>query len=416
MPTTYLTDFITDLRYLIKDSVATYDFSDTEVQAHITHVLKEISDKSPYKAKETALVTANSKLLDISGITNLIRVNRVEWEVGADPPNNRNITHEDNETISMIVETAPSTTGTSGTLAGTVTFTAGSATVTGVGTAFNTALAQDYYICKSSGTRWYRVYSVESATSLTLDEPVKTADTGADVVASTKYRYNVAVIHCEKLHTLTDAIKTLNANEERVLSEGTMAYLLSQWVNKLRSQVNEAVTAITTLNSTTDDITDRLNKALSFIGQGQSLIDEHRTDALNELADVPDLITKAEVDLALARELFDTVNNGSNPENNYMNAAGRDLNIASEHISLANSYLNSDNVSSQFANYARTEISAVNALVSQISGYAREIQSRLNIASIISNAESKATKQMQIYKQDLKEITPMKTVQSYSSG
>jgi hypothetical protein len=416
MPTTYLTDFVTATRYLLKDSVATYDFSDTEVQAIITHVLKEISDKSPYKVKETALVTANSKLLDISGISNLLKVNRVEWEIGADPPNNRNFKYEDTETISMVVDSAPSTTGTSGTLAGTVTFTAGSATVTGSGTAFNTALAQDYYICKSTGTRWYRVYSVESATSLTLDEPVKTADTGADVVASTKYRYNVAVIHCEKLHTLTDAIKTLNQNEERVLTEGTVAYCLSMWVNKLRSQVNEAVTKISDLGSSTDKMTAMIQRAIDDLSSGRALIDENRADALTEIDNVDQFITQATANLALGRTYIDTVPIGAAPESDYITSCNASLNIASTHLRKANSLLSADNVSNAFANSARSELSAASMSINQAGGYARELTSRLNIASTIMSYQNKADRQMQIYKQALNEITPMKTVQSYSSG
>jgi cell division protein ZapA (FtsZ GTPase activity inhibitor) len=538
---TYLTDFITALRYLIKDSVATYDFSDTEVQAVITHVLKEISARSPYIAKETALVTANSKLLDISGISNLITIKYPEWEVGADPPNYRNFKREDNETISMIVDSAPSTTGSSGTLTGTVTFTAGSATVTGSGTAFLTELAQNYYICVSDGTRWYRVYSVESDTSLTLDETVKTADTGADTINTTKYRYNVAVIHCEKLHTLTDAVKTLNSKEESVLSEGVMAYLLSQWVNKLRSQVNEAVTIISTLNSTTDDMSDRITKAISDIANGRSLvgkyqsqtqsaidditfrinkaisdisnargsigekkaealtaiadassridkaisdlntgrpqIDDERDTAKQSLDDVSTRLDKAIADLSKGEEYINTIPIGNSPESAYMNKAGRELQAAntlmsqgqaylsqsssslkfSEYagrelsvcnslLSQANSYLNVDQINSEHLNAASREFQAINAhltqargyidmenpsnslnlaarefgsvqsLLTQVSGYAREIQSRLNIASIIANAQGKADRQMQIYKQRLNEITPLETASSHSSG
>ncbi len=416
MPTTYLTDFIAAIRYLIRDSTATYDFSDAEVQNIITHVIKEVSMHSPYRINETALLTANSKKLDISGISNLLNIDKVEYKPGQNPEQYRNYRYNDNETIIMDVSSAPSETGTSGTLTGTLTFTAGSATVTGAGTAFLTELAQDYFICRSDGSRWYRVQSVESDTSLTLDETVKTADTGADTINTTKYRYNVAVIHCEKLHTLTDAIKTLNPNEERVLTEGVTAYLLAQWVNKLRSQVNEAVTIITSLHSSTGDITSRLNKAISYLNQGEGLIDENRDTAKGILDEIPDLITKAQADLLLARDFINTVPIGSSPESDYFNSAGRNLNVASQKLGLVNGYLNVDNVSSQYAGYARTEIGNISALVSQVNGYAREIQSRLNIASIIANAQGKADRQMAIYKQALNEITPLKTYSTYSPG
>lgn len=61
-------------------------------------------------------------------------------------------------------------------LQGTLTFTQGSAVVTGTGTAFRPSVEQEGqikkgdYIRATTSTKWYRVLSVSSATSLTLTE------------------------------------------------------------------------------------------------------------------------------------------------------------------------------------------------------------------------------------------------------
>jgi hypothetical protein len=58
------------------------------------------------------------------------------------------------------------------TLAGTIAVTNGSATVTGTGTSFTTLQANDYILIDAM---WYRIASITSATSLTLEEPYRGA-------------------------------------------------------------------------------------------------------------------------------------------------------------------------------------------------------------------------------------------------
>ena len=171
------------VKQLLKDEFAVgtdQDWTDDEIDVHIETCLNEVSDYSPYRSAEPLIVTAGSKLLDISEIEDLIGINRSEYPVGNDPRDYRNFEYVDNQTIEMKVDTAPSANGSSGTLTGTVTFTSGSPTVTGSGTSFTTELSKDYFIKPSGGARWYRVVSTESNTSLTLEESVKSSDAGAD--------------------------------------------------------------------------------------------------------------------------------------------------------------------------------------------------------------------------------------------
>jgi hypothetical protein len=229
------------VRQLLKDEFAVgidQDWEDDEIDVHILNCLLEVSGKSPYRAFEPLKVTANSKLLDISGISDLIKVNYVEYLPGSDPRNYHNFDYIDDQTIEMDVDSKPSASGSSGTLTGTITFTSGSPTVTGSGSILSTELAAGDYIKPSAKTRWYRIYSIESATSLTLDEPVKAEDTGADTVSTTMYRSTVALVYYDRLHTLTEETSTLNPKEESALILGVCGHAAVSKARYLQNRVN----------------------------------------------------------------------------------------------------------------------------------------------------------------------------------
>jgi hypothetical protein len=214
------------------------DWKEDELDIHIGNILYEVSEASPLETFEPVIVTANSKKLDISSIEDLINIYRAEYTINADPRNYRNIVYLDNQTIEMKIDSKPSSSGSSGTLTGTVTFTSGSATVTGSGTDFDGELAQNYYIKPSTKSHWYRVYSVESDTSLTLDEPVKAEDNGADTEDLTQYREGVALVYFGRLHTLNDDKSTLNPKEEQAIILGVCGNAAISKARELMNKVN----------------------------------------------------------------------------------------------------------------------------------------------------------------------------------
>jgi hypothetical protein len=453
------------------------DFETGELDTIIGQVVSEVSAASPYKTVYPLLVTANSKKLDISGLSDVLDIRYVEYEVGQDPETRRGIEYLDNETIAMKLTSAPTTTGTSGTLAGTVTFTAGSTTVTGSGTAFSTVLDTDYFIKPSSKSRWYRVYSVESATSLTLDEPVKTGDAGADTVSLTQYRYGVALLHYEKKHTLDEDESTFNFKEEKVLVDGIVANAALNWIGHLRKQVSEAITLIADIHSTVKKTSGQLNAAIADLTKSRSLIDAHKTETLTKITasasmliqatadlnrtksyigdhktEILAKITAAEkrinqavADLNRARPLINKVNDSASPENDLGATAGRELsiantelntaqtysavdraemeraNIAARELSIANTDLNIaseymavDNAEMRRLNLASQEIAAGNTYLNQSGGYARELNSRLSIASTINSFSTWAERKLALYRQELDALRPIKTVRMYS--
>lgn len=195
-----------------------FQWEDDELDLDIAECLDEISEVSPYMVKEVLTTIANSRVLDISGIENLLWIDRAEYPTGDDPRNFRNIIELDAETIEIDTTLTPIA-GGSGVLAGIVTFNHGSAAITGSGTAFTTALEVGYHIKKSTGTRWYRIYSIESDTALTLAEPCLET-TGVDASGATEYCYEVVYLYCAKTHVLTNSSSTLNPQMERLIIFG----------------------------------------------------------------------------------------------------------------------------------------------------------------------------------------------------
>lgn len=194
-------------------------FKDDELDIYISRCLNDISKKRPYIVKEVLTTINNSKVLDISGITDLVHpIDKLEYPTGNDPRSLRNVIEIDAETIEIDTTLSPDAGGSS-TLTGTVTFTNGSPAITGSGTLFTTELEAGYHIKKSTGTRWYRVYSIESATALTLAEGCLET-TGADTASATQYCYETVYAYCDKLHLLTESKSTLDAGLEGVLILG----------------------------------------------------------------------------------------------------------------------------------------------------------------------------------------------------
>ena len=219
-----LSAVLANIRQFLRDEYVSeqeLDWQKDELKQHVEMCLVDISRVSPRKVTEVLTTIANSKILDISSITGLLRIKELEYPTGYDPRKKRNFDWVDDDTIEIDTTLMPSA-GGSDTLTGTVTFASGSAAITGSGTLFTTELEAGYHIKKSSGTRWYRIYSIESATALTLAEPCRET-TGADTVNVTQYCYETVYLYCEKIHTLTKESSTLNPVEEQILILGVSA-------------------------------------------------------------------------------------------------------------------------------------------------------------------------------------------------
>jgi len=84
---------------------AEQDFQEDELDLHIADCLVEISQRRPYEVKETKTTKA-SRDLDISTIEDLLEVDKVEFPVGSDPPDYRNVSIF-GDTLTIDIDTKP---------------------------------------------------------------------------------------------------------------------------------------------------------------------------------------------------------------------------------------------------------------------------------------------------------------------
>jgi len=78
-----------------------------ELDQYMTAGLAEISQYVPYKDKATVTFASDTKELDISGVSNLIRIRELEYKVDQDPRQLRGFEWIDSETIRVAVEGTP---------------------------------------------------------------------------------------------------------------------------------------------------------------------------------------------------------------------------------------------------------------------------------------------------------------------
>lgn len=82
-----LTDMIALVRKDLHDEESgNYRWSDAELTRHINRAVKEFSEKIPLPARATMPTVADSRELDISGLSGLIMVEAVEYPVDMSPP------------------------------------------------------------------------------------------------------------------------------------------------------------------------------------------------------------------------------------------------------------------------------------------------------------------------------------------
>lgn len=177
-------------------------FDATLISSQMQDGVSEISQFVPNKVKHIINVFDGSRELDLSTISGLNKIRKIEYPVGNWPKDWRNVPEDWGDTVELDIDTAPSASSL-GSLTGTVTFSDGSTAITGSGTAFTTELEEGWYIKKSSSSTWHRISTITDDTNLVLVTQVATADDGADTADATDYWYEYAYLYCSKVHTLS---------------------------------------------------------------------------------------------------------------------------------------------------------------------------------------------------------------------
>jgi len=82
-----LSEMITLVRRDLKDEDAgNYRWSDDELTRHISRAVRELSERVPLSAKATLPTTSGSRDVDISGLSDRVMIEAVEYPVDEPPP------------------------------------------------------------------------------------------------------------------------------------------------------------------------------------------------------------------------------------------------------------------------------------------------------------------------------------------
>ena len=72
-------------RDLKDEDAANYRWTDNELDRHINHAVRELSEAIPYEQKATKATTADSRDIDIASLSDRIMVQAVEYPVDKFP-------------------------------------------------------------------------------------------------------------------------------------------------------------------------------------------------------------------------------------------------------------------------------------------------------------------------------------------
>lgn len=446
-------DSVSDkVRQILRDEVdvnGVTDFTTDQIKGAIYEALVDISVASPLVKNVPILTNAGTKVIDVSEISDLISVEHVEYPVGE--RNYHDVINIGENIYELVYDSLFEKTGTSGTLTGTMDFTAGSTAVVGTGTAFKTELAVGDFIKPEKASNWYKVLRITDDENLNLELPVKFYDSEDGVTVL--YRKDVALVCCNTVHRLTIDSSSLNPQEENVLVLGAVRKLLLRWINEARTRLSAASAKLTELNTAVNNMTARIDKAitdltsgrtfieskyteattaidavtsvintaLSDLTSGRALIGDKRTEAITALdkiateldKSVSDLttgraqidderasavsaidevngqITQAITDIQSARTYINKINIGGSPQIDLNNTAGRELQAANNYLQEASAYLSLATTSGRYGDYAAREVQTAR-------GYIDEARAYMSLDQVTDEHSNYAARQLQV--------------------
>jgi len=330
------------------------EFKDDELDIYIQDCLQEISAKSPYKSVETLTTTANSRVLDISDIKNLMWIYKLEYPTGSDPRDYRNFIEIDSETIEIDITSTPAADED------VYIYCAKSHELTESVSTLNPQLAKlvvDGAVAKAS-LSWVNEMRGQIAAA------ISTATSAATAIGNMSARVTQAISDLTSGRAL---IATKHTESDTAI--GNMSTRITQAIDDLSagraligSKKTEAITAL-------DAVADLITQAADDLTTGRAQIDDARTLADTAIDNMSDRITQAIADLTSGRSLINTVNIGTSPETDYSNYAGRELGIAVDYLNQAKGYLGEGATSDRYQAYAARDLQAAATYISQARGY-----------------------------------------------
>jgi len=390
-------------------------WSNAQLDYYIDQVAREISGSIPQQKKTGLAVVDATKYVDISSLTDYLKIVKVEC-----PQNTQRDFNIWGDRLTLKLDNAITADDT--TLTGTATFTKDSKDVAGTNTAFEGELSAGDFIQVEDADSWYQIESITSDTALVLvDAFVET--TAEDKSVTKRSASCVAVIYWGADHVVGEEASTVPTRYNKLMIEGGVAYACMAWLGEIPQRVESAVTSLESANTAIGNMTARITQAVTDINtvrtaiatqfsnaatalgkvaarveQGVTDLGSLRTELASDakdlhkaevaLGNIDDLITQATTDLGTLR-----TNTGTNltSAGTALTSAGTALGELAARITQALADLTSgrakintvnygDEVPENYANYAQTELNTGGKHVDSAYSYLTEAERYLSKA------------------------------------
>ncbi len=402
-------ELLAEIRQNLKEAAASI-WTDAELYTYMTQVAREIAEREPMKKRANLTLVDYTFDVDISGLTDLYRLFRVEHPIGNNSSEPIWRPHDifSGTIVRLDLEDVP--TITSGVLAGTVTFTKDSRAVAGSGTAFTTALSthglNGYLICKSTGTKYYQVAEVTSDTALTLFEPFDET-TGADTVNVTKYRSydSCARIYYGGTYTIDGTTCNLPAKLSNAEILGVVAKAATEYAsNYLQVKLTAVTTLLTSSSALTGTMATRITQALDDIGKDRTNLATNLTGYVNTLADIETALDSVTTYVSAAATNVNTVQPGGNLASKYTEMGKAAVQEAQQRMEKAKSYLESAKTSHDSLDIATQELAAAASIASEAESFMKQAEQSINVVNIVNSYKAWAQGKYQEYERELAKL------------
>ncbi len=398
-------EIIAAARVVLKETATTI-WDDTALGNYLTDVIRDISEKEPLKKYVNLPIIEYTTRIDISTLTStmlkIIPQNEIEIPVGN--PNYCRVmrdTEQIGSELNVLLDDVP--TITDGTLTGTVTFTKDSRAVTGSGTAFDTELSygvEGDLICLSTGTKYYQVAYVTSATALTLAEPFLET-TATDTVNLTKYRANDSVARiCYGIRYTVSTTSDMPIRMDGAAILGVAANAaMSYSFEKIRSHLTDISTKVTSAAAEAALANTSLDLAVVNIGTARTAYNTTNDTVIKAcLTDAETALDACATNLAAGIALIDTVNTGGDVASKYIDTSKTLVDEARARIEKLKGY-------AQFGqanlDMAQQEAQTATGFINNATAYMKMADSELNLDKIFNAHRREAEKLMDRYQKAL---------------
>lgn len=384
-------------------------FAAADLGTFLDDALSEVSEFVPLMVKETAHAQNGSLEVDISSITDLVRVDKVEWPIDQIPKQYRNF-RVWGDYLSLELKTPPYASAcdvshendTSDDLTGTVTFTADSTAITGSGTAFLSEIEVGDYISKSGSSNWYKVIAIASNTVLTVGHHVLTEDNGTDSANSTEWWDSRIYLHCAKKHRLNPMTDLVGAvNNALGYAEGIKSMAINglQSSGTIYKNTTFKITGIDGIYTVTADATIATNAATISFYPGLAAAVANATVVTFETSTLTPELERLVAEATAARAAQAWVGAGRTALNSAVTAAGNAATHLGTVAARVLQAVQDINTGRTEANKAATIITAAGTAIGKVDARLTQVITDIgsartdagNIAAIITAAQTPIT-------------------------